>query len=352
MKNFQFPTSNFQAPWFATLVVVVLLSLWQVASLSAQTAKAAMQQDPACQSLTPVSAGGPAPRDPDTLVVRWLSFTNYELAYRDSVFLLDAYFDQAPRRHSPGVAVKDFKKANAILIGHAHFDHISDAPAIAKQTRATVVGGVGAVEYLKKNGVPDNQFKAAKSGEVLRYPGVVVEAVQGAHSSPDVLRIPAEHNAKQTAAISTAALQEPLTAAEKTQDDAVRARGNTDPRVAAEGVIDYLFTFGNGFRVLFVDSNGGITSALRGVAPGIDVGLFPWQYFEAGIPALVELAKVTRPSTVFLGNHDGPGTMGWASSYPAALALRDANAKTRTMDVIYRTPVCFNTSSKEMVIGW
>jgi len=22
------------------------------------------------------------------------------------------------------------------------------------------------------------------------------------------------------------------------------------------------------------------------------------------------------------------------------------------MDVIYRTPVCFNTSSKEMVIGW
>jgi hypothetical protein len=42
----------------------------------------------------------------------------------------------------------------------------------------------------------------------------------------------------------------------------------------------------------------------------------------------------------------------WASNYPAALAIRDASPKTRTMDVIYRTPVCFDTRSKEMVIGW
>ena len=52
------------------------------------------------------------------------------------------------------------------------------------------------------------------------------------------------------------------------------------------------------------------------------------------------------------GHHDNEGTMRWASNYPAALAIRDASPKTRTMDVIYRTPVCFNTASKEMVIGW
>jgi hypothetical protein len=55
---------------------------------------------------------------------------------------------------------------------------------------------------------------------------------------------------------------------------------------------------------------------------------------------------------VFLGHHDAEGTMKWASNYPPALAIRDASPKTRTMDVIYRTPVCFNTASKEMVIGW
>ena len=336
----------------ATLAFVAVLFALMASQPSAQGTKAAMQQDPACQSLTPVSAGGPAPKDPNTVVVRWLSFTNYELAYRDNVLLLDTYFDQTPRRHSPGVAVKDFKKANAIFIGHAHFDHISDAPAIAKQTGGVVVGGAGAPEYLKQNGLADGQIKLVKSGDVLRYPGVTVEAVQGAHSSPAALKIPAEHNEKQTAAIAVAALQAPFTEAEKAQDTAVRARGNTDPRVATEGMLDYLFTFGNNFRVLFVDSNGGITDALRRLSAGVDVGLFPWQYFEAGIPALTELVKVTSPSTVFLGNHDGVGTMGWASNYPAALAIRETNPKTRTMDVIYRTPVCFNTASKDMVIGW
>ena len=352
MSNRQFPSSGCQGIRFVTSATVALLLASLAAPVAAQSTKAAMQMDPACQSLTPVSAGGPAPKNADTVVVRWLSFTNFEVAYRDNVFLLDAYFDQTPRRHSPGVTVKDFRKATAIFVGHAHFDHISDAPAIARQTGGRVIGGFGALEYLKKNGITEKQFTFAKSGDLLRFPGVVVEAVQGAHSSPEALKIPAEHNAKQTAAVSVAALQEPFTDAEKAQDAAVRARGNTDPRVAAEGVINYLFTFGNSFRLLFVDSNGGITDALRRVAPDIDVGLFPWQYFDAGIPALVDLVKVTRPSTVFLGNHDGVGTMGWAASYPAALAIRDASAKTRTLDVIYRTPVCFNASSREMVIGW
>ena len=47
-----------------------------------------------------------------------------------------------------------------------------------------------------------------------------------------------------------------------------------------------------------------------------------------------------------------PRTLKGFRDYPPALAIRDASPKTRTMDVIYRTPVCFNTASKEMVIGW
>jgi hypothetical protein len=65
-------------------------------SVAAQGAKGPMRQDPACQSLTPVSAGGPAPKNAETVVVRWLGMMNYELAYRDQVFLLNAYFDRLP----------------------------------------------------------------------------------------------------------------------------------------------------------------------------------------------------------------------------------------------------------------
>jgi hypothetical protein len=86
--------------------------------------------------------------------------------------------------------------------------------------------------------------------------------------------------------------------------------------------------------------------------PAVDVAMLPYVDYDAGIPPLVELVKSFKPSTVFLGHHDGPGVAMWAANYPAALAIRDVSPKTRTMEVLYRTPVCFNTASREMVIGW
>ena len=342
------------ARFSTSLALALLLAMLAAPPLSAQVAKEAMQRDPACQSLTPVSAGGPAPNDQNTVVVRWLGWTNYELAYRGNVFLLDAYYDRGPRMHPIGVAPKDMKKATAIFIGHAHFDHISDAATVAKQTGAQVIGASFAGEVLTKGGVPATQFTAVKGGELMQYPGVSVEAALG-HHNVIATTVPQGFLEKQAAALEAASLQQPLTEAEKAQSDAVRARGSRDPKIAAEGVINYLFTFGNGFRVLFADSPGPITDAQRALAqkaPAVDVAMFPYFAFEAGIPPLVDLVKTFKPSTVFLGHHDSEGTMKWAANYPAALAIRDASAKTRTLDVIYRTPVCFNTASKEMVIGW
>ncbi len=85
-------------------------------------------------------------------------------------------------------------------------------------------------------------------------------------------------------------------------------------------------------RVLFADSPGPITDAQRALAqkaPVVDVAMFPYYAFEAGLPPLVDLVKTFKPSTVFLGHHDSEGTMKWASNYPAALAIRDANPKTQ-----------------------
>jgi hypothetical protein len=243
----------------------ILLVAFGVSHAFAQGAKAAMRQDPACQSLTPVSAGGPAPKSADTVVVRWLGWTNYEVAYRGNVFLLDAYYDRGPRMHPIGVAAADMKKANAIFIGHAHFDHMSDAAAVAKQTGAPVIGASFASEVLAKGGAPPNQFKAVKGGELMQYPGVTVEAVLG-HHNVIATTVPEGFLDKQAAAIETASLQKPLSDAEKQQLDAIRSRGSRDPKIATDGVINYLFTFGNGFHLLFADSPGPITPAQRAIA--------------------------------------------------------------------------------------
>jgi L-ascorbate metabolism protein UlaG (beta-lactamase superfamily) len=355
VDNSQLPISNSQGTRFvAPVMVALLLAAFGSSSLAAQSAKAAMQQDPACQSLTPVSAGGPAPKGPETVVVRWLGWTNYEIAYRGEVFLLDAYYDRGPRMHPIGVAPADIKKANAIFIGHAHFDHMSDAATVAKQTGAPVIGASFASEVLARGGVPAKQFKAVKGGEVMQYPGVTVEAALG-HHNVIATTVPQGFLEKQAAALEAASLLKPPTAAEQQQLDAIRSRGSRDPKIADQGVINYLFTFGDGFHVLFADSPGPITESQRALiqtVPAVDVAMLPYFDFDAGIPPLVNLVKAFKPSTVFLGHHDAEGTMKWASNYPAALAIRDASPKTRTMDVIYRTPVCFDAVSKEIFVGW
>jgi len=50
-----------------------------------EQAKAIVPRDPACHTLTMAAAGGPLPRDPDTLVVRWIGFSNFELVYKGHI---------------------------------------------------------------------------------------------------------------------------------------------------------------------------------------------------------------------------------------------------------------------------
>ena len=73
----------------AALVALLLSSV-----VSAQTRYPPLEQEPACQTLMPAAAGGPLPQNPDVVVLRFLGVSNYELAYRDKVVLLDAAIDK------------------------------------------------------------------------------------------------------------------------------------------------------------------------------------------------------------------------------------------------------------------
>src|SRR4051794_35566939 len=109
-------------------------------ALDANTAFAAQPRDQACRAATLVSTGGAAPRDPHTLAVRWTGFSNFELAYKGKILLLDAYFDRGVNYPALGFSAADVKKADVILIGHGHFDHMSDAASVGLRTGAVIVG--------------------------------------------------------------------------------------------------------------------------------------------------------------------------------------------------------------------
>ena len=79
----------------------------------------------------PAMLGGPLNPDPDALTIRWYGTSNFELNFRDRVVLLDTFYDRGPRMRGLGFRPDEVVRADAVLIGHPHYDHISDAAQVA-----------------------------------------------------------------------------------------------------------------------------------------------------------------------------------------------------------------------------
>ena len=124
--------------------------------------------DPGCQAATLVSTGGPAPSNPRTLAIRWAGYANFELAYKGEVVLLDAAFDRGSVFPPLGFKVPDITRVDAILIGHGHADHMSDAAAVAIRTKALVVGAPLTAQKLLSQSVPANRVHACAPRRALQ----------------------------------------------------------------------------------------------------------------------------------------------------------------------------------------
>src|SRR5882672_1116604 len=152
-------------------------------ALDADTAFQAEPRDPACHAAVMASIGGALPKNPRTLAVRWTGYANFELAFNGQIVLLDAYFDRGSLHPSLGFKAADVKKADAILIGHGHHDHMSDAASVGARTGALVVGSPVTTEKLASQPIDAGQVKTVtgKGGELLKFDGFTVEPVLARH---------------------------------------------------------------------------------------------------------------------------------------------------------------------------
>jgi L-ascorbate metabolism protein UlaG (beta-lactamase superfamily) len=105
------------------------------------------------------------PSLPPGLTVQWLGTSGFRFAYQDHAVLVDPYVTRVPaanvllRRPSPPSArsIDRFlpDRADAILLGHTHFDHAIDAPAIARRDGATVYGSRSLTRLMDLYGLAD-----------------------------------------------------------------------------------------------------------------------------------------------------------------------------------------------------
>ena len=339
----------------AALVVVAASSIAQARpftdprsdrtqAIDADAKFAAEPRDPACYASVLASTGGELPRSPNTLVVRWTGFSNFELVYNNQIVLLDAYFDRGAMFPPLGFKAADVKKAHAILIGHGHFDHMSDAAPIAQRTHAKVYGAPITIETAVKLGLPQDQGVVVAGGETLKFDGVTVDAALAQHSS--LKREVLEEMGKLYDLDAGPATPEQA-AAEK----AIRDKGTFAPDVITKGTIAYAFTFDTGFKLLWIDSAGPVTDGDRALAQKlgpVDVAIIAYQghpVAEVQIPYTLELIKLFKPRLYLPAHHDEIfGTFVDLGIEPLFEAIADALPGTKTLAPLHRRPICLDIS--------
>lgn len=275
-------------------------------------------------------------------MLRWLSTSNYELAYHGRVYLLDAYFDRGPRNRPTGVVPSEVKRVDAIFVGHAHFDHIADAAPIARRMNVPVYGAGITIETARKLGLPSALGHVVENGNALRFPGMTVNIALARHSSlkPEVLGALGklfELDAR------------PETPAEAAAGSRIRARGTFAPEVITKGTLAYAFTFDTGFKLLWLDSAGPVTDGDRDLARKlgpVDIAIVAYQghpIAETQIPFTLDLVKLFKPRIYLPAHHDEIfGAFIDLGVEPLFEAIQDSLPGTRTIAPLHRRPMCFD----------
>lgn len=118
-----------------------------------------------------------------TVTLDWLGCATFRLTVDDLVIFLDAYIDRVPSAPPVGLTTAEVDKADYVLIGHSHFDHIAGAETIAINTGARVIGSNETACVLLEQDVPAEQLLRAQGGEHFRLAdGVSVRVYPSVHS--------------------------------------------------------------------------------------------------------------------------------------------------------------------------
>ena len=190
----------------------------------------------------------------DSIRITYLGTNGYQLETGGHSILIDPYFSRISLgRVALGLPVRPdevrisqgmthlSRQPDAILITHAHFDHLLDAPIIIQRTGARLIGSDTAVELASRAGANRDKCTALHPGSHRTIGPWHITALRASHDRVPIIGVP---------------FNGPV-------------RGNHPPRRASDWVcgepLSYLIT-ANGLTI-FMDSGG--TPA---VIPGSNVG--------------------------------------------------------------------------------
>lgn len=150
----------------------------------------------ACGVMTPPPPAATAQGQAELL---WLGQSAFRLTTPSGkVIVIDPWLKANPKTPADYKDLSKLGQVDLILVTHAHFDHIADAPELALMNKARVYAPGDLNMTLNTLGVlpPELTPRMNKSGTVTPFPdvpGLKITAVRAEHSSLYVWKNPATH---------------------------------------------------------------------------------------------------------------------------------------------------------------
>jgi L-ascorbate metabolism protein UlaG (beta-lactamase superfamily) len=144
----------------------------------------------ACGGASPAPASAPAPTERAPIALTYLGVAGWQLDAGATTILVDPYFSRPDLDgllvpDPAAIAARAPKRADLIVIGHSHVDHLLDAPAVALATGAQLLGSESTARVARASGVPDDRIITVKGGEDFAMAGYSVRVIPSLHSALD-----------------------------------------------------------------------------------------------------------------------------------------------------------------------
>jgi L-ascorbate metabolism protein UlaG (beta-lactamase superfamily) len=131
--------------------------------------------------------------------ITWLGTAGFVIESKETTLLVDPFLTRPPltrvlhrivpddvaiARHVPA-------KVDAVLCGHSHYDHVVDAPRIAKLTKAKLVGSPSTCAWGRAEGLSEQQLvEVPPHGATVRFGDIEVRYVPSRHGRIALNRVP------------------------------------------------------------------------------------------------------------------------------------------------------------------